>query len=54
MKEKKKPCSKCKKKQEREELLQEVIKVERGVKVFLFVGLGLSLYGLYKLLSLLF
>ena len=54
MKKKKESCSKCKKKQEREEILQEVIKVEKVIKVFLFIVLGLSLYGFYKLLSLLF
>lgn len=54
MKEKKKSCSKCKKKEEREEMLREVIKVERGVKIFLLIFLGFSLYGIYKLLSQLF
>jgi hypothetical protein len=43
-------CSKCKKKQQREEILKEVEKTERVVKVFGLIILGLSLYGVFSLI----
>jgi len=42
-------CSKCKKQKQREEVLSEVAKVERPIKVFIFIVLGLGVYGLVSL-----
>ena len=44
-------CSSCKKKQERDEILKEVSRVEKRVKIFGIVILVLCLYGLYSLVS---
>ena len=44
-------CSKCKKKQEREEILREMEKTE-GIVKYVFLGvIILSIYGLYSLVS---
>ena len=42
-------CSKCKKQKQREEVLAEVAKVERPIKVFLVIVLGLGVFGLISL-----
>lgn len=42
-------CSKCKKQKQREEVLSEIAKVERPIKVFLVIVLGLGAYGLISL-----
>jgi hypothetical protein len=44
-------CSKCKKKQERDEILHEVLKVEKKIKIFGVVILVLTLYGLFSIIS---
>jgi len=44
-------CSSCKKKQEREQLLKEYEKVERGVKIIILMVVLLSVYGLYSLVT---
>ena len=44
-------CNKCKKKQEREQMMKEIEKTESVVK-YIAIGLFiLSLYGLYSLIS---
>jgi len=43
-------CSKCKKKQQREEIMREVERTEGVVKVFGLIILGLSVYGLVSLI----
>jgi len=45
-------CTKCKKKQEREMVQREVVKMERSIKVIFLIFLGLTLYGVYSLFSL--
>jgi len=47
-------CSKCKKQKQREEVLAEVIKVEKKIKIFFFIILALGLYGLGSILISLF
>jgi hypothetical protein len=44
-------CNTCKKKKERDEILKEVHRVEKGVKIFGVIILLLSLYGIFSLIS---
>ena len=44
-------CSKCKKQKQREEVLAEVAKVERPIKIFLVVVFGLGIWGLVSLIG---
>jgi len=44
-------CNKCKKKQEREQMMREIEKTESVVKYFAIGIVVLALYGLYSLIS---
>ena len=54
MKEKKKPCTKCKKKQEKERIYTEMTRTEGQVKLILIIITLFSIYGFYSLIKFLF
>ncbi len=54
MKEKKKPCTKCKKKQEKEKIYAEMTQTENQVKLILIIVTLFSAYGFYSLIKFLF
>lgn len=44
-------CSKCKNQKRKKELLDEVAKVEKPIKIFIYGVLGLGIWGLVSLVK---